>query len=186
MLLKREIVAAICGITLASLPACGQEDPMSKAETSIEVVSFVGSTGTDVARQSVSASLLGGYCLFFSKRCGVELSCGYTQNNQTHGLDSRLVGVRSNSDVVFAAHVYQFPAKHWSAAAMADVLVFNPKTLDRLGYGSGDLNLTRGIFPRTAHRGGFYNSATFNRDSLNGLDRFTNHEEPAIVIGYNF
>ena len=186
MLLKRAIVAAICGTTLASLPAFGQEDPMSKAEISIEAfVPFVGNTSPDVARQSVSASLLGGYCLFFSKRCGVELSRGYTQDTQRYSLDSGLVGVKRNSEEVFAAHVFHFPAKHWSAAAMADGLVSDPRTQNRLGYGAGDLNLARGIFPRTEHRGGFYNSATVN-NSLNELDRFTNHEEPAIVFGYNF
>jgi len=190
MLLKYVIVAAICGATLASVPAFGQEDPVSKAEIGIEApVYFVENTSSDETRESVSADygLPGRYHFFFNKRRGGALNSGYTHNTQTYSLDSASVEGKGHSDEVVAAHAFQFPAKHWSAAVLAEGLVFDPRRQTWLGYGrASDSNLTHRIFPRAEHRGVFYNSVTLNIDRLNKLDWFTNHEEPAIVFGYNF
>jgi hypothetical protein len=89
MLLKHIIVAAICGRTLVSLPAFGQENPMSKADISIEAsVPFVENTSSDGAQQSatVNYGFLASYRFFFNKHSGVELS--YTHNIRTYSLDS--------------------------------------------------------------------------------------------------
>ncbi len=200
MLLKHIIVAAICGSTLISLPAFGQGNPMSKADISIEAsVPFAENTNSDGAQQSatIKYGFLGGYRFFFNKHSGVELSYGYTHNIQTYNLDSGSIGVMNNSDEVLAAYVFRLPAKRWSrfVRAGAGALIFDPKTVagastqTRLGYPYGDgadFNLKHRIFPRTAHRGVFYNSATFNMGGLNNLDWIPNRVKPAVVLGYNF
>jgi hypothetical protein len=200
MLLKHIIVAAICGSILVSLRGFGQEKPMSKADISIEAtVPFVDNKNSDGAQQSATMyhGFLGGYRLFFNKHSGVELSYGYAHNIQTYSLDSGSIGKKNNSDEGLAAYAFRFPAKRWSPLVLAGAgaLIVDPKTVagastqTRLGYlyGDGaDFNLKHRIFPRTAHRGVFYNSATFNMGGLNSLDWIPNRVKPAVVFGYNF
>jgi len=200
VLLKTAIVAAICGSTLVSLPAFGQEEPMSKADISIEAsLPFVRNTNTDGAQQSASVNygVLGSYRFFFNRHSGVELSYGYTRNTQTYSLDSGSMGVKNNSDELFAAYVFRFPAKRWSpfVLAGAGALIFDPNavagttTQTRLGYlygGGADFNLKHRIFMRTEYRGVFYDSPTFSLGGLSGLDRFTHRAEPSVGFGYKF
>ena len=200
MLLKHIIAAAICGSILVSLREFGQEKPMSKADISIEAsVPFVDNKNSDGAHQSatIKYGFLGGCRFFLNKHSGVELSYGYAHNIQTYSLDSGSIGVMNNSDEVLAAYVFRLPAKRWSrfVRAGAGALIFDPKTVagastqTRLGYPYGDgadFNLKHRIFPRTAHRGVFYNSATFNMGGLNSLDWIPNRVKPAVVLGYNF
>jgi len=175
MLLKHIIVAAICGSILVSLRGFGQEKPMSKADISIEAsVPFVDS---DRAQQSttINHGFLGGYRFFFNKHSGVELSYGYAHNIQAYILDGGSIGKKNNSDEVLAA--------------LDPKTVAGASTQTRLGYPYGDgadFNLKHRIFPRTAHRGVFYNSATFNMGGLNSLDWIPNRVKPAAVFGYNF
>ena len=171
MLLKNTIVAVIFGSTLVSLPALGQDNPTSKADISIQAsMPFVESTNSDRAQPSaiLNYGFSGGYRFFSNRRSGVEPSYGYTHNIQMYSLKSRSIGVKNNSDEVLAAYVFPFPAKRRAPSVLM-----------------GDFNLQRGIFPRTKHRGVFYNSATFNIDGPS-LDRFPNRVEPAVVFGYNF
>jgi hypothetical protein len=198
MLLTNTIVAAICGSTLVSLPAFGQEHPMSKADISIEASGpFVENTNSDGAQRSATVNyrILGGYRFVFNKHNGVELS--YTHNIQTYSLNSGSIGAKNNSQEVLAADAFRFSAKRWSpfVLASAAALIFGPKTVagastqTRLAYRYGDgadFNLKQRIFPRAAHRGVFYNSATFDSGGLNSLDWIPNRVKPAVVFGYNF
>ena len=200
MLLKSTIVAAICGATLASLPAFGQENPISKADVSIEAfVPLVANTNAQGVQQNSSTNygLLAGYRFFFDKHSGVELTYGFSRNSQNYNLGSGSLGVQNNTDEVLAAYVYRFPAKHWSPFVLggAGALVFDPSvvaggnTQARLGYvygGGADFNLKGRFFLRTEYRGVFYNSPTFNIVGLNGLDRFTHRAEPSVGFGYHF
>jgi len=197
MLLKHIIVGAICGSIVVSFPGFGQEKSMSKADISVEAsVPFVDKN-SDGAQQSVTVnySFLDGYRCFFNEYSGGELS--YTHNIQTYSLDSGSIGVKNSSDGVLAAYVFRFPAKRWATLVLvgASALIFDPKTVagastqTRLGYPYGDgadFNLKHRMFPRTAHRGVFYNSATFNMGGLNSLDGIPNRVKPAVVLGYNF
>jgi len=200
MLLKNTIAAVICGATLISLPAFGQENPIPKADVTIEAsIPLVQSTNAQGVQQSSSTNygLLAGYRLFFDKHSGVELKYGYTRNTQTYNLGGGPFGVQNNSDEVLAAYVFRFPAKHWSPFVLggAGALVFNPSaaaggsTQVRPGYvygGGADFNLKGRFFLRTEYRGIFYNSPTFNVAGLNGLDRFTHRAEPSVGFGYHF
>ena len=156
----------------------GQEKPMSKADISIEAsVPFVDNKNSDGAQQSttINHGFLGGYRFFFNKHSGVELSYGYAHHIQTYSLDSGSIGKKNNSDEVLAA----LDPKTAAGAS----------TQTRLEYpygDSADFNLKHRIFPRTAHRGVFYNSATFNMGGLNSLDWIPNRVKPAVVFGYNF
>jgi outer membrane immunogenic protein len=200
MLLKRTIIAALCGGALASLPALCQETPAYKNEISIEAsLPLVKNTTAHGVQQSSSLSgdFLAGYRFFFGKHSGAELSYGYARNTQTYGLDSGPVAVKNSSDEVFAAYVFRFPLKRLTpfALAGAGALVFDPRTVagadtqTRLGYlygGGADFSVKRHIFVRAEYRGVFYNSPTFNMDGLNGLDRFTHRAEPSVGFGYKF
>jgi hypothetical protein len=200
MLVKNIIVAGICGSTLVSLPAFGEENPMSKADINVEApVSFVESKNSNGAQQSatVNYGFLGNYRLFSNKHSGIELSYGYTHYIQSYSLDPGSIGVKNDSDEVLAAHVLRFPAKRWSPFVLtgAGPLIFDPKavrgasTQARLGYPNGDsadFDLKRRIFPRTEHRGIFYNSTTVNVGGLNSLGWLTNPVKPALVFGYSF
>jgi hypothetical protein len=200
MLLNNAIVAAICGSTLVSLPSFCQEDPMSKADISYEAcMPFVENTNPSGAHQSVSANYgpLGGYRLFFNKRSGVELSYGYTHNTQADRRDSGSTGVKNRFGEVFAGFVFQplHPAKRWSPVVAPSAAIFDPRIVRGAAtqtqgghlYGSAsDFSPKHRNFPRTEHRGVFYNSSTFNTYGLNGLDRFSNREKPAVVFGYTF
>jgi len=173
---------------------------MFKADISIESsVPFIENKNSDGAQQSatIKYGFLGGYRFFFNKHSGVELSYGYAHHIQTYSLDSGSIGKKNNSDEVLAAYAFRFPAKRWSpfVLAGAGALIFDFKTVagastqTRLGYPYGDgadFNLKHRIFPRTAHRGVFYNSATFNMGGLNSLDWIPNSVKPAVVLGYNF
>jgi len=200
MLLKNTIVATICASTLASLTAFGQENPVYKADVSIQSsVPLVTTTNSQGVQQSSSVNygILAGYRYFFDKHSGAELTYGYTRNTQTYKLDSGSLGVRNNSDELFAAYVFRFPAKRWSpfVLAGAGALIFDPRTLagastqTRLGYlygGGADFNLKHRVFVRAEYRGVFYNSPTFDMAGLNGLDRFTHRAEPSVGFGYHF
>jgi hypothetical protein len=188
MLLTNTIVAAICGSTLVSLPAFGQVNP-TKADISIKAsVPFVDNENSDGARQGVTINhrFLGGYRFFFNKRSGVGPSYGYARSIQAYSPDSGPIGVKNKSDEVLAAYAFRFQAKRWSphVLAGAGALIFDPKTVGgastqtRLGYPYGD--------GRRAHRGVFYNSATFDMGGLNSLDWIPNRVKPAAVFGYNF
>jgi hypothetical protein len=196
MLLENTIVAVICGSTLVSLPSFGQETPTSKADIGIEAcVPFVDDTNADGAQQRVPQNhgLLGGYRLFFNKRSGVELSYGYKHNTQAYRPGSGSIGVKSSSDEVFAALVFQLLTKRWSPVVLPSAVILDPRTVRGSGmqtqdgylYGSAsDFSARHRIFPRTEHRGHFYKST--NVYGWNGLDMVTNREEPAVVFGYTF
>lgn len=200
MLFKRAAIAALCGAALAPLPVLCQENPVYKGDVSIEAfLPFVKNTTAYGVQQSAShnGGFLAGYRFFFSQHGGVELSYGYSRNTQTYGLSSGPLGIRNNSDDVFAAYVFRFPAKRWSPFVLAGAggLIFNPRTVAgadtqvRFGYsygGGADFNVKRRIFVRAAYRGVFYNSPTFDVGGLNGLDRFTHRAEPSIGFGYKF
>jgi|HubBroStandDraft_6_1064221.scaffolds.fasta_scaffold275188_2 hypothetical protein len=116
MLLKNTIVAVICGGTLVSLPAFGQENPSSKADLSIQAfVPLVENTTAQGVQQSSSTNygLLAGYRFFFDKHSGVELTYGFSRSSQNYNLGSGSLGVQNNSNEVLAAYVFRFPAKHW-------------------------------------------------------------------------
>jgi opacity protein-like surface antigen len=199
-MLKYAIAAALCGSTLMSLPAFGQEESTSKADIFVEAsLPFVKTTNADGAQQSASVNygFLGGYRYFFKKHSGVEVSYGYTHTTQTYSLDSGSTGVKNNSDELFAAYVFRFPAKRWSpfVLAGAGALIFDPNavggatTQTRLGYqygGGADFNLKHRVFMRAEYRGVFYDSPTFNAGGLSGLDRFTHRAEPSVGFGYKF
>ena len=200
MLLKNTIVAVICGGALVSLPAFGQENPVSKADLSIQAfVPLVENTNAQGVQQSSSTNygLLAGYRFFFDKHSGVELTYGFSRNSQNYNLGGGSLGVQNNSDEVLAAYVFRFPAKHWSPFVLggAGALVFDPSivaggnTQARLGYvygGGADFNLKGRFFLRTEYRGVFYNSETFKMDGLNMPERFINREQPTVVFGYSF
>jgi hypothetical protein len=184
MLLTNAIVAAICGAGLVSLPAFGQENPISNAdETSLP---FVENANADGAQPSSSPnySLLGGCPLFL-------LSYGYTHRTQAYGPNNGSTEVKSNADEVLAAHVFQFPVKRWSPDVPASLIpdpriVAGSSVQAPRGYLYGGLNapnLTHRISTRTHRRGDFFNSATFNKDSLNSA---LIPDAPAIVVGYSF
>ena len=100
-MLKYAIAAALCGSTLISLPAFGQEESTSKSDIFVEAsLPFVKTTNADGAQQSASVNygFLGGYRYFFKKHSGVEVSYGYTHTTQTYSLDSGSTGVKNNSD----------------------------------------------------------------------------------------
>jgi len=110
MLLRNAIVAAVCGGTLASLPAFAQEDPLKADigfETSVPLVEDANAHG---ARQSVSANYgsPSAYRWFFNEHSRVALSYDYPHNTQWSGLNNGSTGTKSNSDI------FQFPTKRWS------------------------------------------------------------------------
>ena len=164
MLLTNAIVAAICGTSLVSLPAFGQENPMSGADASVETsLPFVEHANADGAQPISSAnySLLGSYRLFFNQYSGAELSYKYTHCTQTYGSDSGSIEVKSNSDEVFAAYAFQFRVKRWSPVVPAGPLIPDPRmvvggSMQVLrGYlygGANDSNLTHRISTRTHRR----------------------------------
>jgi hypothetical protein len=160
-------------------------------------MSVVENIHANGAQQSVSANygLLGGYRMFFNKRSGVELSYGYTHNKQANCPESGPIGVRSSFEGVFVAFVFQLPAKRRPPIVIPSVVICDPSTVRGVGtqtqgrhlYDSvSDFSPIHRTFPRTAHRAVFYNSETFNMYGMNGLDRFTNREEPAVKVGYTF
>jgi opacity protein-like surface antigen len=200
VLLKTALVAAICGSTLISLPAFGQEDSIAKADISVQAsLPFVKSTNTDGAQQgaSINYGIQGSYRFFFNRHSGAEVSYGYMHDTQSYSLESGSIGVKNNSDELFAAYVFRLPAKRWTpfVLAGAGALIFDPSTLagtstqTRLGYlygGGADFKLKHRIFVRTEYRGVFYDSPTFSLGGLSGLDRFTHIAEPSIGFGYKF
>jgi opacity protein-like surface antigen len=200
MLLKHTVVAVLFGSALAPLPAFSQENAADKTEISIQAtLPLVKDTNASGVQQSSSINfgLLADYRFFFNQHSGAELSYGYTRNTQTYGLNNGPFGINNNSDEVFAAYVFRFPAKRWTpfVLAGAGALIFDPRSVAgasaqaRAGYlygGGADFTLKHRIFLRTEYRGIFYNSPTFNVDGLNGLDRFTHLAEPSIGVGYKF
>jgi len=162
MSLKSAIVAALCGSTLASSPAFGQENRISRADIRIEA-----------SAPFVNEGFLFAYRLFPSD----------SHSTQTYTAFKGSIGFKNNSDQVCATYVFRFSVKRWSPTTPATALIFDPKTITS---GAPDFNLERRSFPRTEHRGSFYNSATLNTGGLNDLYRFSNSEVPAAVFGYNF
>ena len=129
---------------------------------------------------------------WLNKCSGAELNYGYTRNTPTYSSDSGSPEVENNSNEPLAAYVFRCPQKRWPAVVQAGALIFDPTnvagaaTQSRLAYLYGaDLN-TKHHVPQTGHRGGFYNSATFNMDGPNGRDQFTNRAESSVVYGYSF
>jgi len=106
-----------------------------------------------------------------------------SHSTQTYTAFKGSIGLKNNSDQVCATYVFRFSVKRWSPTRPATALLFDPKTITN---GAPDLNLECRSFPRTEHRGSFYNSATLNTGGLNDLYRFSNSEVPAAVFGYNF
>jgi hypothetical protein len=166
MLLANSIVATICG--LVSLPASGQESPISQAHVTILTSApFVGNADADGTQPGVTAryTLLLADPLFFDPCCGAE----------------------SNFDEML-------PAKPWSPVVLAGPVIPDPRFVAQASvttrrwypYDVSNLNIERRSFARTEHRRAFYNSAPFNSYGLNRLGRFTNRDEPAFVFGYKF
>jgi hypothetical protein len=198
MLLKNAIVAAICGSSLVSLPSFGQENPKSRGDISSEAcMPFVENRNANGDQQSVSANygFLGGYRLFFNKRSDAERSYGYTHNTQAYCPESGPIGVKNSFDEMFVTFVFRLPAKRWSPVVLPSTGIFDPGPVRGAGtqtqggylYGSAsDFSPKHRSLPRTEHRGVFYNSAIFNMYGMNGLDRFTNRQESAVIFGYTF
>ena len=200
MLSRHTVVVVLFGSTLMSLPALAQENGAYKADISIEAsLPLVKNTNAYGVQQSttINYGIVADYRYYFDKHNGAELSYGYARNTQTYGVNSGPVGIKNNSDDVFAAYIYRFPMRRWSPFVLAGVggLIFDPRTVAgastqaRLGYlygGGADFNLKKRIFLRAEYRGIFYNSPTFNLGGLNGLDRFTHRAEPSIGVGYKF
>jgi hypothetical protein len=136
---------------------------------------FVKSSSANVMRQS--ASVNEGFL------CAYRLFPNNSHNTQTYGSYKGSIGLKNNFDQVCATYVYRFWVKRWPAITPATVLTFDPKTITS---GAPDFSFERPSFPRTEHRGSFYNSATLNTGGLNDLYRFSNSEVPAAVFGYNF
>ena len=183
-----------------TLPAFCQEDVAYKSEVSIEAsLPIVKDTTAYGVQQSTSVNggVLAGYRFFFGTHNGVEVTYGYSRNTQTYNSGSGPLGLDSNSDEFFAAYVFRFPHGRWSpfVLAGAGALLFDPGTAAgadtqiRAGYlygGGADFTVYRRFFVRAEYRGIFYNSPTFNLNTLHGLDRFTHRAEPAIGFGYKF
>lgn len=198
MLLKRVIVAAICGSTFVSLPSFGQENPKSRADDSSEVgMPSVENTNANGDQQSLSVNcgFLSSYRLFFNKLSDAELSYGHTRKTQEHCPESGPIGVKKSFEEMFVALAFQLPAKHWSPVALPSTVIFAPGPVRRAGTQTQDGNLYGGAsdfspkhrsLPRTEHRGVFYNSETPNIYGMTGLDRITNREEPPVILGYTF
>ena len=168
MSLKGAIVAALCGSTLVSSPVFGQENRISMADTRIEASApYVKSPNANVMRQSAS--------LNEGSLCAYRLFSINLRNTQTYSLHKGSIALKNNSAEVCAT--YRSPT------TPATALIFDPRTITS---GAPDFNLERRSFPRTEHRGSFYNSATLNTGGLNDLYRFSNSEAPAAVFGYNF
>jgi hypothetical protein len=164
MLLRNTIIAAICGSALAAPDAFAQENPTSKTEHRIEAcVAFAETTNADRAQQSpnVNYGFLGGHRSFFSKYSSANLSDANTSNAQAH--------------VVLAVYVFRIPVKRWSPFVLTGAPLFDLRT-----------DVMHRIYPRTKHRGEFYNSGTFNTGGLNDLYRFSNDLAPPVVLGYTF
>jgi hypothetical protein len=196
MLLQTTIAVAICGGILVSLPASGQESPISKAEFAFEAsIPFVVNTSAYGAKQTaeVNYGFLGGYHFVFHKNDGARLSWSYAHKPRAYNLIGGSLGLTNDFDEVLAVGALRSPANRWSpfVLAGADALLFDPTTLDgegtqnRLGYlyGSNADSILKHRIPPTERRGTFFNSATFN---LNGLERFTERAEPSVVLGYSF
>jgi hypothetical protein len=176
MSLKNAIIATLCGSTVVSLPAFGQENPISRADIRIEAsVHLVKSTNGDVARPS--ASVNGGFL------CTYRFFSNNLNNTQTYSPYKGSIGLKNKSDQACATYVFRFSVKRWSPITPATALILDPKAATG---GADDFNLEGRSFPRTEHRGSFYNSATLNKGGLNDLYRFSNGEVPAAVFGYNF
>jgi hypothetical protein len=180
------------------LPSFGQENPKSRADDSSEVgMPSVENTNANGAQQSlfVNCGFLGSYRLFFNKRSDAELSCGHTRKTQEYYPESGPIGVKNSFEEMFVAFVSQLPAKRWSPVAFPSATVFNPGTVRGAGTrtqggylygGASDFSPKHRSLPRTEHRGVFYNSETPNIYGMTGLDRITNREEPAVILGYTF
>lgn len=163
------IVAALCGSTLVSSPAFGQENRIGAP------VPFVKSANANIVRRrgSVNDGFL----------CTHRFLPNNSRNTQTFGPYKGSIGLKNKSDQVCSAYVFRFWVKRWSPTTSATALIFDPRTVMN---GAPDFNLERRSFPRTEHRGSFYNAATLNTGGLNDLYRFSNSEVPAAVFGYNF
>jgi opacity protein-like surface antigen len=199
MLLKNAILAAICGSTLVSLPAFGQEESLPKMEIAIEASAPIAqNTNAQGVQQgsTVNYGFLAGYRVFFDKHSGVELTYGYARTSQTYGLNSGALGVSNSSNEALAAYVFRFPMKRWSpfVLAGAGALIFDPGTVAgattqaQAGYlygGGADFNLKHRIFLRMEYRGVFYHSPVFTT-GLNAPDQFTHRAEPAAGFGFHF
>jgi hypothetical protein len=176
MSVKNVIVAALCGITLVSSPAFGQENLVSRADIRIErPVPLLKSGSEEVARQSAPDS--GGFL------CTYRFFSNNLNNTRTYNPYQRSVGLKNDSDHVCATYVFRFSVKRWAPLTPVNALVFDPKTV--VG-GAADFDFERPSFSRTGHRGSFYNSATLNKGGQDDLYRFSNSEVPAAVFGYNF
>jgi hypothetical protein len=176
MSLKSAIVAALCGSTLVSAPAFGQENLISRANIRVEAsVPLVKSTNANVALQSTSVK--GGYL------CTYRFFPNNSNNTQTYSLYKGSAGLKNNSDQVCATYIFRFSVKRWLPITPATALILDPKTVT--GSAAAFI-FERRSFSLTEHRGSFYNSATLNTGGLNDLYRFSNSEVPAAVFGYNF
>ena len=175
MSFKSAIVAALCGSTLVSAPAFGQENLISRDDIRIQAVPFDKSANAHIAPQSAFANE--GFL------CTYRLFPNNSHNTQSYGPHKGSIVLKNNSDQVCATYVFRFWVKRWSPIRPATALIFDTRTITS---GAPDFNLERRSFPRTEHRGSFYNSATLNTGGLNDLYRFSNTEVPAAVFGYNF
>jgi hypothetical protein len=176
MSLRNVIIAALCASTLVSSPAFGQENLIFRTDIRIEAsVPVVKSLNAGVARQSSYVN--GGFL------CTYRLFSNNLNNTQTYSPYKGSIGLKNKSDQVCAKYVFRFSVKRWSPITPATALMLDYRTVTG---GAPDFYLEHRSFPRTEHRGSFYNSATLNTGGLNDLYRFSNSEVPAAVFGYNF
>ena len=195
---SNRLVMLLAGGALVLLPAFAQEG--GRSEVSVQAIgSFVKSTTDNGVRQSAtnSGGILASYRFFFANDHGVEVNYGWSLNTQQYGLNSGLLGVKSNQHELTAAYVYRHALRGFTPFAEAGVgaLVFQPTDAPAIGsqaraafvYGGGaDFNLTKHVFLRAEYRGFVYNSPTFDLAAVQGADRVTHRAEPSIGFGYRF
>jgi opacity protein-like surface antigen len=197
---KHKLIVSICGAVLAPLPALCQETANYKSDVSVEAFLPVFKSTTSYGVQessSLSGGVLAGYRYFFGTHSGVEVSYGYSRGTETYGLGGGPFGVYGNSGEFFGAYVLRFPHQRWSPFVLGGVgsLLFSPRlttgagTQGRIGYlygGGADFDLHKRLFVRAEYRGIFFDSPTYNLNTLSGLDRFTHLAEPSIGFGFKF
>src|SRR6266446_2418179 len=108
MLRNNMIIAVVLGSSLTSLPAFSQENPVFKADASVQVsATFVKNTvdGNGVSQNATTnGGILADYRFFFKGNNGLELNYGYGFNTQRYGLATGLEGIKARSDEASAAY----------------------------------------------------------------------------------
>lgn len=105
--------------------------------------------------------------------------------------------MKSYSNEATAAYVYRLPFNRWSLFALAGTgaIIFDAKDMRGVGsqarpvglYGAGiDADITSHLFVRAQYRGLIYNSPTYDRPALAGMDQVTHRFEHSVGFGWRF